>query len=567
MRWLFADSLRPFVLLAGGASLLLNAAMLVPSLYMLQVFDRVFASRSVPTLAMLSLLAVAALAFAWWMDVARARALGAAGDAIQRVLSPPVLEQSLRSAATADGTASSRLADVGRLSSFLGGSGVRALFDAPWLPLYLGVITLMHPLLGVAATAGALALAALAVVTEALTRKRTDDVSRLARDVAHDSERLVRHGETIVAMGMAANAIGAWTGRNETLQDARRRLDARSARLGALARVARQGVQLVVLATGAWLVIDANASPGIMVAATVLLGRALQPVEQLIAGWKQLVDARGAWTRLSRRDTVATTASQLQLPAPTGRLDLEGVTFAIDREQAPQIRNVSFALDAGQSLGIVGASGAGKSTLLKLILGVAAPRPGHVRLDGADVAQWDRNALGRHIGWLPQEVSLLAGTVAQNIARLGAVDDAAVVAAAQLAGAHEMILRLPQGYDTRVGESGNRLSGGQAQRIAFARALYGAPALVVLDEPDAHLDAEGQDALRAALARLKARGTTVVVAGHRAGLMAQLDRIAVLGAGTLQAFGPAATVLAKANAGNVRSLPAQSAAAPQREAA
>jgi PrtD family type I secretion system ABC transporter len=562
MRWLFVNPLRPFVLLAGGASLLLNAAMLVPSLYMLQVFDRVFASRSLPTLAMLSLMAVLALAFAWWMDVARARALAAAGDAIQRLLSPPVLEQSLRaSAATADGT-SLRLADVGRLSSFLGSSGVRALFDAPWLPLYLCVITLMHPLLGVAAGAGALLLAVLALVTEAATRMRTEDVTRQSRDVAHEAERLVRHGETINSMGMAADAVGAWSERNDLLHDARRRLDERTARLGALARVARQGVQLAVLATGAWLVLEANASPGIMIAATVLLGRALQPVEQLIAGWKSLVDARAAWRRLAAVDAVDANAPQLVLPAPAGRLELERVTFAAEAGRPPQLRNVSFSLAAGQSLGLVGASGAGKTTLLRLILGTRAPQGGTVRLDGADVAQWDRNALGTHVGWLPQDVSLLAGTVAQNVARLGAIDDAAVVAAAKLAGAHEMILRLPNGYETRVGENGCRLSGGQAQRIAFARALYGGPQLVVLDEPDAHLDAEGQDALKAALAALKARGTTVVVAGHRAGVMAQLDRIAVLADGMLQAFGPAAEVLARASAGNVRQLTAS-----QREAA
>jgi len=545
MRWLFVNPLRPFVLLAGGASMLLSVAMLVPSLYMLQVFDRVFASRSMPTLAMLSVLAAGALVFAYWMDVARAKALASAGDTLQRALSPSVLEQSLRHAAARPDFTTSRLGDVGKLSSFLGGSGVRALFDAPWLPIYLLVISLMHPLLGVAAALGALALGVLAVVTERLTRAPTETTSRRAREVSLEAERFTRHAEVLAAMGMTSGAVAAWTTRNEHLQDARTALGRSAARLAAAARIARQAVQLIVLALGAWLVVDSNASPGIMVAATILLGRALQPVEHLIGGWKQLIDARAAWRRLAADDASAAQAPRLALPAPTGRLALERVVFAADPQRPAQIKNVSLALDAGTSLGLVGASGSGKSTLLKLVLGLRAPQGGAVRLDGADVGQWEPGALGRHVGYLPQDVSLLSGTVAQNIARLGPIDDEAVVAAAKLAGAHETIVRLPEGYETRVGENGCRLSGGQAQRIAFARALYGEPKLVVLDEPDAHLDADGQDALKIALMALKARGATVIVAGHRAGLMAQMDRIAVLNDGALQNFGTPAEVLRK----------------------
>jgi len=322
-----------------------------------------------------------------------------------------------------------------------------------------------------------------------------------------------------------------------------------------LARAARQGVQMSVLGVGAWLVVGADASPGIMVAATILLGRALQPVEQLIAGWKQLLDARGAWRRLCEPGAVRAAAPTLRLPAPTGRLAVERIVFGHDPLKPALIKGVSFSISAGESLGIVGASGCGKTTLARLLLGLWAPRSGSVRLDDADIASWDRNQLGAHLGYLPQDTSFFDATVAQNIARLGAVDDEQAIRAAQLAQAHDMILRLPQGYDTMLGDAGIALSGGQRQRIALARALYGQPKLVVLDEPDAHLDAEGEAALKAALLALKAGGTTVVLVGHRAGLMAQLDTIAVMKDGTLQSIGPAAAMLARWRARNVHSLP------------
>jgi PrtD family type I secretion system ABC transporter len=558
--------------LAAGASLLLNVAMLMPSLYTLQVFDRVFASRSIETLVMLSALTLLALAFAYGMDVARSRALASAGHALQRLLSPAALERALHHAAALRRHAEvERLRDVALLRNFLGGSGVRALFDAPWLPIYLLVIGLMHPLLGVTAALGALALALLAVATEALTREAAQAATQQGRSVGRHAESLARHAEVVVAMGMVASSVGAWAQRHEQLQDAQLRLAVRSARLAALARIARQVVQMAVLGIGAWLVLDAGASPGIMVAATILLGRALQPVEQLIAGWKQFVDARGAWRRLSEPGASISGARApgareplLRLPEPAGRLECERVVFAHDPARPALIKGVSFVLEAGESLGIVGASGSGKTTLARLLLGLWPTYGGSVRLDGADIAHWDRADLGRHLGYLPQDVSLLAGTVAQNIARLGAVDDAQVICAARLAQAHEMILRLPDGYATRVGDDGAQLSGGQRQRIGLARALYGSPRLVVLDEPDAHLDAEGQEALQAALRTLKEAGSTVVLVGHRAGLMAQLDKLAVLHEGVLQAFGPAAGVLARLSARNVRALPA--AATPAREA-
>ena len=546
MRWLLVARLRPFVLVAAAASLVLNLALLVPSLYMLQVFERVFASRSVETLVMLSLFAAGALALAYCMDTARSAALARAGRALEARLALPALEQALQLAAAGRGRAETdRLRDIAQLRGFLAGPGVQALFDAPWLPIYLLVITALHPVLGATAAGGAVALLLLSVLTERFTREPADRVQKRSRALGHHAEALTRHAEVIVGMGMGGAALRRWGGDQESLLAAQSALGSVSLRFGALARIARQALQLLALGVGAWLVVGANASPGIMIAATVLLGRALQPMELLIGGWKQLVDARAAWLRLAEPRELPASTQHLTLPAPIGRLEIERLVFAPDSQRPPLLRNVSFALEPGESLGIVGPSGSGKTTLLRLMLGLRTPQHGAVRLDGADIRHWNRDQLGQHVGYLPQDVSLFAATVAENIARLGTVDAQQVVAAAQLAQAHEMILRLPQGYDTAVGDAGAVLSGGQRQRIGLARALHGRPRLVVLDEPNAHLDAEGEAALKTALQALKAQGTTVIVVGHRPALMAQLDKLAVLQDGTLAAFGPTAAVLAR----------------------
>lgn len=549
MRWLFAPQLRPFVLLAAAASLFLNLALLAPALYMAQVFDRVFTSRSEETLAMLSLLVVLALALGYCMDIARARALFFAGQVLDARLSPATFRRALSRAAgptrIADADA---LHDVGQLRKLLGSGGVLALFDAPWLPVFLLVIGLMHPLLGMAATLGAAALALLGVITERSTRAANEAARLATRAAQRQAQSLLRNAEVIAGMGMAGAAVCSWGKEHDAVLASQQRLAVTTQRLAATARTLRQVLQAGLLGLGAWLVIKANASPGIMVAATILLGRALQPVELLIAGWKPLIDARGAWQRLNAREDTQQSATPLALPAPQGRVELQRVVFGGVPQRPALIKGVSFALEAGESLAIVGSSAAGKTTLIRLILGIWRPQSGTVRLDGADIAQWDRDALGAHVGYLPQDVELFAGTVAENIARLGEVDAQQVVAAARLAHAHEMILALPQGYDTPIGEAGAVLSGGQRQRIALARAVYGAPRLVVLDEPNANLDAEGDAALLAALRDLKARGTTVIMVSHRPAAMAQLDKIAVLKDGVLAHFGSADTLRAQLQA-------------------
>jgi ABC-type protease/lipase transport system fused ATPase/permease subunit len=567
MSWLFASRLRPFVLLAGLASLLLNLAMLVPAIYMTQVFDRVFTSRSVETLVMLSALAALALALMYAMDALRARLLASAGRALEERLAPAALADALREAVRPGAARADTevLRDVAPRRSFLAGPAMQSLMDAPWLPLYLVAITLMHPVLGVVATLGALVLAALGLLTERLTREPRAQLMAHSRRANRRAQALMRNAEVIAGMGMGRAAVAAWRVEQDAWWQLQAPWAARSARLAALARTLRQGLQVLMLAVGAWLVIGAGASPGVMVATTILLGRALQPLELLIAGWKQQLDARSAWRRLGdrRRPRSASAASAasapsdasddaddsddgagaLALPAPGGRLEVERVVFGHEPQRPPLIKGASFALEAGESLGLVGPSASGKTTLARLLLGLWTPQAGAVRLDGADIAQWRRDRLGAHVGYLPQDVELFAGSVAENIARLGPVDDERVVEAARLAHAHEMILRLPQGYDTPIGDGGSRLSGGQRQRIALARALYGAPRLVVLDEPNANLDADGDAALRAALQTLKARGTTVIVIGHRPALMSALDRIAVLKDGAVVAFDRTAALL------------------------
>ncbi len=549
MSWLFVAQLRPFVLLAGAASLLLNLALLMPSIYMMQVFDRVFSSRSVETLVMLSGLAFLALAFGYCMDIVRSRALGWSGRALDRRLSPAALASVLREASGVAGRANTDvLRDIAQLRAFLSGTGIHALFDAPWLPIFLLVIGLMHPLLGLAATLGACILAALAILNERLMRGRAERSLRCSRDTTRHAELLTRNAEVVIGMGMTRAAVASWQVRHDQMLDAQAQLGAGSSRLTAIARITRQGLQIVMLALGAWLVIDVHASPGIMVAATILLGRALQPVEQLIGGWKSLIDARGAWQRLSERPALLSANANLELPAPSGRIEVENIVFSAGAQRPALIRRVAFAVEAGESLGVIGPSASGKTTLIRLMLGIWKPQSGAIRLDGADIARWDRDALGRHVGYLPQDVELFGGTVAENIARLGAVDSAQVVEAARLAHAHDMILRLPDGYETQIGDAGAILSGGQRQRIAFARALYGNPRLVVLDEPNANLDAQGEAALAAALAGLKARGVTTIMVGHRPALMSQLDKLAVLKDGVLEAFGPASAILSRMHA-------------------
>ena len=539
---------RTFFVFAGLFSLVINALLLVPPIYMLQVFDRVLTSRREETLVYLTIGGITALIVMALLDMVRARLLAVAGAALDRRLGPRVLDGLLAQTARLGGAGYlNGLRDVNTLRMFLGGAGLIALFDAPWLPFFLLVIFLFHPVLGVVALTGALGMVLLAALNERFTRKPAEEAQAQARRAGRMIDGAVRNADVIAALGMLPAVARRWGVAN----DAALVQQLSATRLGglfsSLTKFSRQFIQLAMLGIGAWLVVDEHVTPGVMIAATILLSRALAPVETLVAGWRNLVEARLAWRRLNELlEANPLVETAIDLPAPAGKLEVDRVLYGIKGAERPIVRGVSFKLAAGEALGVIGPSAAGKSTLARLVIGVWKPVAGIVRLDGADVAGWPRERLGPQIGYLPQDVELFAGSVAANIARLGEPDSEAVIRAAKRAHVHELILRLPKGYDTEVGENGQFLSPGQRQRIALARALYGNPRLVVLDEPNANLDHEGDQALLATLRGLKEEGVTVVIIAHRAAVLAGVDKILVLRDGAVEKFGPAAEIMPKA---------------------
>ena len=546
----FAARFRPYFLAAGAFSLVMNLLLLAPALFMLQMFDRVLTSRSTETLMMLLVLAVGALLFMAYLDVIRSRLLTAAAVALEKLLGPRVLADMLRRQATPGGTEGLYgLRDVNSLRSFLTGPGILALFDAPWMPIYVLVIFLFHPILGAVALGGALLLLTIAVLNEKLSRQPLEAMQIESRKAGRFVDQSMANAEVACALGMAGNLAGGWE--NMSRQGLEHQLQASRAVsvLTSASKFLRQFLQVVMLATGAWLVIEQLATSGVMIAATILLARALAPVEAAIAGWKGLVDARSAYGRLLQMFASAPQDEAVtELPAPEGAVSVERVVFGFRGHDRPVIKAVSFAVAAGEALAIIGPSASGKSTLARLIVGIWKPASGTVRLDGADIAAWPRARLGPYVGYLPQDVELFAGTASQNIARMGEVDSAAVIDAARRANAHDLILRLPQGYDTQIGQGGTVLSAGQRQRVALARALYRKPRLVVLDEPNSNLDAEGEAALIEAIRGMKAEGLTLVIVTHRSKLLTTMDRILLLRDGFVEKFGPPSEVLVGARA-------------------
>ena len=545
MRGLLAP-LRPLLVYAGLFSLAINLLLLAPPLYMLQVFDRVLSSRSGETLLVLSAVTVGALVLMALLDALRSRLLGTAAVALDRRLGPALLDGLVARAARLGGAAYvSGLRDVSTLRAFFNGQGLLALFDAPWLPLFLALVFLFHPLLGWVASAGALVMLALACLNERLTRRPLEGAQAAARQAARFIDGSLRNAEVVSALGMLPAVTRRWSRLNDGALLAQLRAGNTGGSLGGATKLVRQLVQTAMLAVGAWLVIGQDVTPGVMVAATIILGRALAPIETLVAGWRSLVEARAAWQSLKQLLADIKVDSSIELPVPTGAIEAERVTYAFPGAERPVLRGVSFSMQAGESLGVIGPSAAGKSTLLRLALGIWQPAAGNMRLDGADAAAWPRERLGAHVGYLPQDVELFAGTVAENIARLAEPDPAAVVRAAQRAHVHDLILRLPKGYDTEVGEGGQALSAGQRQRVALARALYGNPRLVVLDEPNANLDHQGDEALLRALQGLKEAGVTVLIVAHRPSLLRGVDKLLMLREGAVEMFGPREAVMAR----------------------
>lgn len=530
-------------------SLFVNLAMLTLPLYMLQVYDRVLASRSLPTLAMLTLGAAFVYAVYVGLEMLRSRVLVQASVALDRLLGKQVLGEVFARAAQPGGERhAGAVRDVATLRQYVTGSGLFAFFDAPWSLVFLAVIFAIHPWLGATALLGMLVLLALALVDERRTRPLLLQANALARQAGRDADAAVRQAEAVEAMGMRGAVVARWSARNDEVLRAQSRASDRSGSIVATSKGLRQLLQVAMLGLGAYLVITQHLSAGTMIAATILLARATAPLELAIAGWRGFVDARAAYARLAALvDRAPPAVAALELPAPRGAVAVERVVVAPAADRPPVLKGVSFDVAAGECVAVIGPSAAGKSTLLRALLGLWRPQSGCVRLDGADVADWPRESLAPHVGYLPQDVDLLAGTVAENIARMGPMPQSsqAVVAAATLAGAHEMILKLPGGYDTVIGDAATVLSGGQRQRIGLARALFGPPKLVVLDEPNSNLDTDGEAALVAAIRALKAMGSTVVFVTHKPSLLADADRVLVLHAGSVAAFGPRDEVLAK----------------------
>ena len=530
----FAALLAPFRTVLAF-SLVINLALLAPSIFMLQVFDRVLTTRSVETLLVMGMIAIVSLALMGVLEYFRSRTLSGMGVMMEQEHGPRLLAQLMRSAARAGGrTYLDGMRDLAVVRGFVGGPGVLAFCDAPWTIIYLVIIYLFHPALGLLATVFIGVLVMLAWLNERTTRDTIGQLTDSSRQSGRIVDSGLRNAEVVTALGMQPAITQRWQAQNLTSHKLQLELSRTGGAITALSRVSRQLVQVVMLGFGAYLVIHDNATPGIMLATTIILARAMAPVEMLIGSWKQQVEARAAYARL--RDLLAAPtegAVATNLPKPTGRLSVEALSFTPPGSDKPLLRGVSLQVEPGHALAVVGPSGSGKTTMARLLAGVTVPTSGTVRLDGADIRSWDPVRLGGWIGYVPQDVALFDGTVSENIARLGPVDSAAVLLAAQRANVHQMLLRLPKGYDTPVGEGGSRLSGGQRQRVALARSLYGQPALLVMDEPDASLDAEGEQALLETIRGLKALGTTVVVITQRRAVLSVADSVVVMKDGAI----------------------------------
>ena len=526
-------------------SLGINVLMLTAPLFMLQVFDRVLSSRSTDTLVMLMLVAGFALMALAALDAIRATVLIRLSTWLDARISGSVLAGSvLATLRNATDPSVQALRDLATFRTFLSGPGIFPVMDAPWTPIFLGVIFMLHPLLGWLSLAGASVLFALALTNELATRNLLAASSVASFKALNRAEAAVRNADVIEAMGMMPQLVRRWHRQNAESLDLQARASSRSTSITSASKFLRLVLQIGILGVGAWLVIESELTPGAMIAAFILMGRALAPVEQAIGSWKQMVAARGAYQRMKRQlDETPVRGLGMPLPAPSGHVSVEGLSFVFPGASEPILRNVNFELHAGEALGLIGPTAVGKTTLARLMIGNLAPRTGHVRLDGMDVAEWDSDDMGRHVGYLPQDIELFSGTVRENIARMADGEPDAVIAAARIAGMHEMVLGMAQGYDTEIGEGGTALSGGQRQRIGLACAVYGDPRFVVLDEPNANLDGAGEAALSDAIDTLKERGATIVVIAHRPSVLRQVDKVVVLRDGTVDKFGPREQVI------------------------
>jgi ATP-binding cassette subfamily C protein/ATP-binding cassette subfamily C protein EexD len=552
----------------GAAALFscgINLLYLASPIYMLQVYDRVMSSGSHYTLIMLTVALLLALATMAALDAVRARVLVRCGVAFDARLAIRLMNALIDRGVAGGGVRQAQLLrDLDQFRQFLTGPALHAIFDLPWMPIYVGVLCLLHPVLGLVALAGAVLLLGLAMLNELATGRPLRRANDAAVRAYGFTDAALRNAEVIQAMGMQGSLLAGWERDRREMIGAQAIASERNATMTALIKFLRLFLQSLILGVGAWLAIDRAVTPGVIFAGSLLMGRALSPIEQVVGAWKSFVTARQSYRRVrALLDAEPVRGFGMQLPRPQGRLSVERLVFTPPGSDKPLLKGISFDLPAGQGLGLIGPSAAGKSTLARVVMGIWRPLSGTVRLDGANIADIDREGLAEHVGYLPQDVELFSGTVADNIARLGDPQECAeqIVEAAKAAGVHDLILRLPEGYETNIGVDGARLSGGQRQRVGLARALYGRPRLVVLDEPNSNLDAEGEEALMRAMQHLKEIGATLIVVTHRPSILANIDRMLVLREGRVEFGGTRQEVMAKLGGGMRAVVPARPQAA------
>ncbi|OEZ53144.1 type I secretion system permease/ATPase [Duganella sp. HH105] len=552
----------------GAFSAITNLLMLAPSLYMLQVYDRVLASRNEITLLMLTLMILGAYLAMTALELVRSFVLVRVGAKFDMELNKRVytaaFEQNLR---RSGGNAGQALQDLTNVRQFLTGNALFAFFDAPWFPVYLIVIFVFEPSLGVFSLVGTVLLVALAYVNEVVSRKPLAEANTMAIAAGTLATNNLRNAEVIESMGMLPNLMNRWFKLHTRFLHLQAEASEKAGTVGAITKFVQVSIQSLILGFGALLVIDGKITSGMMIAASILVGRALAPVQQVIGVWKTFSSTRSAYERLTTLlETNPARNAGMELPKPQGQLFVEGVSASPPGSTVPLLKGVNFAINPGEVLGVIGPSGSGKSTLARLLVGVWPAMMGKVRLDGADIFQWNKAELGPHVGYLPQDIELFGGTVAENIARFGELDSEKVVLAAKRAGVHEMILHLPKGYDTLLGDGGAGLSGGQRQRLGLARAMYGDPSLIVLDEPNSNLDDVGEQALVQAINDLRQRGKTIVLITHRTSIISITTKLLLLREGVAEMFGPSNQVLAALQENNQRIIQAQQQAQQQAQA-
>ncbi|WLG48281.1 type I secretion system permease/ATPase [Pseudomonas sp. FP1742] len=532
----------------GFFSFFINALMLVPTFYMLQVYGRVVTSGSLTTLAMLTLIMTGLVITLGSLEWVRSRIMVRVSTRLDVLLGRQVYKASFKRALESGGMDASAqsLNDLTGLRQFLSGNGLFAFFDAPWLPIYVAVMFMFHPWYGWVAVGSALLLLFLAFLNERLTGPALAQANKEHISATLHTTKNLRNAEVIESMGMLETLMDRWGRRQRNVLLLQSGASDRGGIISTLSRSFRILVQSLILGLGAYLTVDHQVGPGMVFAGSVLLGRALAPIDLIIGSWKGFIAARSQYRRLNEiLDKQQAQPERMSLPAPQGHVQVENLIVAAPGSKTPIIKNISFSAPAGCIVGIIGPSAAGKSTLARALMGVWAPQHGVVRLDGADISAWDKHELGPYIGYLPQDIELFEGSISENIARFAEVDSEKVVLAARSAGVHEMILLLPDGYDTVIGSDGVMLSGGQRQRIGLARALYGNPRLIILDEPNSNLDEVGDRALAVAIHQLKLTGATLFVITHRTNIVSQLDRLMVMSDGAISLYGPREQVLAE----------------------